>query len=65
MKRSRAGTVSGCTDDGRHRPPNPTLSMSPAAAYGILGGTTTMMRLSRINVLGPLGGCPAATERLG
>ena len=56
--------VSSCTGDRLHRPPNPTLCMSPAAAHGIPGGSTTMMRLSWINVLGPLGGLPEAMDGL-
>ena len=60
MKRSRARTVSDCMGGRQYWPPILTLSMSPATAYGIPGGSTTMMRLSRINVLGPFGGFPEA-----
>ena len=64
MKRSRARTVSGCTGDRHHWPPSPFLSMSPAIACGVLGGNTTMRRLSQIKVLGPLGGFPEAMDWL-
>ena len=62
MKPSRIRTVSSCTRDRQYRPPNPTLCMSLAAAYGIPDGSTTMMRLSRMSVLGPLGGLPEAMD---